>query len=105
MILRMFPITRVFNRRLRRGCRVALSQPATRSWAEMTERSSRTGRGPEPLDQLLAPSAATRADKIAQLRRAVQSDAYCVSAEQIAEKMVREVVVETLIEGLRRRPA
>jgi anti-sigma28 factor (negative regulator of flagellin synthesis) len=34
--------------------------------------------------------------KIAQLRRAVESGTYCVSAEQIAEKVLRETLVEVL---------
>jgi anti-sigma28 factor (negative regulator of flagellin synthesis) len=35
-----------------------------------------------------------RADKIARLRSAVESGTYCVSAEQIAEKMVHEILAD-----------
>jgi anti-sigma28 factor (negative regulator of flagellin synthesis) len=42
---------------------------------------------------LLAPSLPDRADKIAQLRRAVENGDYCVSPEQIAEKMVQEALI------------
>ena len=35
-----------------------------------------------------------RVDRITQLRQAVENGDYCVSPEQIAEKMVQEVLVE-----------
>jgi anti-sigma28 factor (negative regulator of flagellin synthesis) len=40
----------------------------------------------------LAPDPQTRADKVAQLRRAVANGDYCISPEQIAEKMVQEAL-------------
>jgi anti-sigma28 factor (negative regulator of flagellin synthesis) len=58
--------------------------------------SAVTGLGLQHIDPLLALTPQTRADKIAQLRRAVESGTYCVSAEQIAEKMVRKSLVDTL---------
>jgi anti-sigma28 factor (negative regulator of flagellin synthesis) len=58
--------------------------------------SAATGRDLQPSDQLLTPTPQTRADKIAQLRRAVESGTYWVSAEQIAEKMLRKSLVDML---------
>jgi anti-sigma28 factor (negative regulator of flagellin synthesis) len=54
---------------------------------------ARTERRRPPRAGLLAPSLPARADKIAQLRRAVENGDYCVSPEQIAEKMVQEALV------------
>jgi anti-sigma28 factor (negative regulator of flagellin synthesis) len=51
------------------------------------------GRGYQPSDRLLAPDLTARADKIAQLRHTVEKGDYCVSPEQIAEKMVQEALV------------
>jgi anti-sigma28 factor (negative regulator of flagellin synthesis) len=51
---------------------------------------------------LSAPDLPSRADKIAQLRQAVEYGAYCVSAEQIAEKIVQELLAEIFTSGLRR---
>jgi hypothetical protein len=45
-------------------------------------------------EQIFAPSPYARADKIAYLRHAVGNGDYCVSAEQIAEKMTQEALVE-----------
>ncbi len=51
---------------------------------------------PWHIDHLLVPVPQTRADKITQLRRAVESGTYGVSAEQLAEKILREALVATL---------
>jgi anti-sigma28 factor (negative regulator of flagellin synthesis) len=51
------------------------------------------GRGHQLSDRLLAPGLKARADRIAQLRHAVENGDYCVSSEQIAEKMVQEALV------------
>jgi anti-sigma28 factor (negative regulator of flagellin synthesis) len=81
---------------------MAKGQPVTRSWSEAEVQPSATNKGPRHIDQLLVPMLQTRADKIAQLRRAVESGVYTVSAEQIAEKMLREALVETLTRRLPR---
>jgi anti-sigma28 factor (negative regulator of flagellin synthesis) len=47
-------------------------------------------------DAVLAPTPQSRADKIAQLRHAVESGVYGVRAEQIAERMIREALAELL---------
>jgi anti-sigma28 factor (negative regulator of flagellin synthesis) len=44
-------------------------------------------------DQFWAPNPSARSDKIAQLQHAVENGDYCVSPEQIAEKMVQEMLV------------
>jgi anti-sigma28 factor (negative regulator of flagellin synthesis) len=62
----------------------------TRSRSGVDVHRARTGRRCQRSDQLLAPAGPrTRADKIAQLRRAVENGDYCVSPERIAEKMVQ----------------
>jgi anti-sigma28 factor (negative regulator of flagellin synthesis) len=61
--------------------------------------TSVSDKDPWHIDQLLGPAPQTRADKIAQLRRAVESGTYGVSAEQIAEKFLREALVATLAQG------
>jgi flagellar biosynthesis anti-sigma factor FlgM len=61
----------------------------TRSLSGVDVHRARTGRRCQRSDQLLAPGPRTRADKIAQLRRAVENGDYCVSPERIAEKMVQ----------------
>jgi len=50
-------------------------------------------------EQWLAPSPHARADKIAQLRQAVENGDYCISPEQIAEKLVQEVLVAIFTES------
>jgi anti-sigma28 factor (negative regulator of flagellin synthesis) len=47
-------------------------------------------------DAVLPPTPQSRADKIAQLRHAVESGVYGVSAEQIAAKMIREALAGLL---------
>jgi anti-sigma28 factor (negative regulator of flagellin synthesis) len=73
-----------------------------RAWLEAEVDSPVTHNEPQRSDPLLASIPQIRAGKIAQLRRAVESGAYCVSAEQMAEKMVREALAEMLTEGLQR---
>jgi anti-sigma28 factor (negative regulator of flagellin synthesis) len=96
MILQVFPVTRAFNRPPRCCRRVAPSQPVTRSWLEVEVHSSVSGKGLQYNDELLGHSSQTRTDMIAQLRRAVESGTYCVSAELIAEKMVQAALAELL---------
>jgi anti-sigma28 factor (negative regulator of flagellin synthesis) len=52
--------------------------------------SSRPDSDLQHIDAVLTLTPQSRADKIAQLRHAVESGVYGVSAEQIAEKMIRE---------------
>jgi flagellar biosynthesis anti-sigma factor FlgM len=102
MRFRRFPVTFGPSQQPRRGCRVAKGQPATPLWSEVEVNASDAGKSARHIDPLSGPAPQTRADKIAQLRRAVESGTYSVSAEQLAEKMLREVLVETLTQGLRR---
>jgi flagellar biosynthesis anti-sigma factor FlgM len=59
-------------------------------------RSTHTDGGRQYSDGLLPSSPQIRADKIAQLRQAVESGNYRVSAEQIAEKMMQEALIAML---------
>jgi flagellar biosynthesis anti-sigma factor FlgM len=58
--------------------------------------SAHTDGGRQHSDGLLPSIPQIRADKIAQLRHAVESGNYCVSAEQIAEKMMQEALIAML---------
>jgi flagellar biosynthesis anti-sigma factor FlgM len=92
MMCQVFPVIRAFNRQLRRHWRDEPYQPVIRSRSGVGVHCTRTGRACQRGDQLLAPDPQTRADKIAQLRRAVENGDYCVSPEKIAETMVQEAV-------------
>jgi flagellar biosynthesis anti-sigma factor FlgM len=92
MMCQVFPVIHAFNRQLRRHWRDEPYHPVTRSRSGVSVHCTRTGRACQRGDQLLAPDRQTRADKIAQLRRAVENGDYCVSPEKIAEKMVQEAV-------------
>lgn len=96
MRLQVFPVTCTFNQQSWRYYRVATNRRKTRSWAQQEELASTTVWEPQPGGRLLTPTPQTRVGKIAQLRRAVESGTYCVSAEQIAEKVLRETLVEVL---------
>jgi anti-sigma28 factor (negative regulator of flagellin synthesis) len=58
-----------------------------------------SGKNPKSqlMDQLFASILKTRTDRIAHLRRAVESVTYHVSAEQIAERMLREALGDRLL--------
>jgi Anti-sigma-28 factor, FlgM len=90
---KVFPVTCAFNRQLRRRWRIEPYILVVRSQSEVDGRCVRMGRGHRPSDRLLAPGLTARTDKIAQLRHAVENGDYCVSPEQIAEKMVQEALV------------
>jgi anti-sigma28 factor (negative regulator of flagellin synthesis) len=94
MIHQIFAISCAFQRRRRRGNRVAPRQPVIRSSSEVEGYSSGMGLKSQHGARLSAPGPKTRADKIAQLRHAVESGAYYISAEQIAEKMVQEALAD-----------
>jgi anti-sigma28 factor (negative regulator of flagellin synthesis) len=94
MILQMFAMTCAFQRRPRR--------PVIRSSSEGEGHSSVASRRSQHSARLLAPGPQARADKIAQLRYAVESGAYCVSGEQVAEKMVQEALADMFTQSLRR---
>jgi Anti-sigma-28 factor, FlgM len=89
----VFPVTCAFNRQLRRRRRVEPYRLVVRARSEVDGRCVRMGRGHQPCDRMLAPGLTARADKLAQLRHAVETGDYCVSPEQIAEKMVQEALV------------
>jgi anti-sigma28 factor (negative regulator of flagellin synthesis) len=90
----VFPVTRTFNQQPWCSYRVATNRHKTRSGAQHEKHTSTTFRDPRPSDRLSTLTPQTRTDKIAQLQRAMESGTYCVSAEQIAEKMLRETLVE-----------
>jgi flagellar biosynthesis anti-sigma factor FlgM len=92
MMCQVFPMTDAFNRQLRRHWRDEPYLPVTRSRSGVDVHCTRTGRRCQRSDQVLAPDLQTRADKVAQLRRAVANGDYCVSPEKIAEKMVQEAL-------------
>jgi anti-sigma28 factor (negative regulator of flagellin synthesis) len=94
MIFQVFTKTCAFHQPPRHGGRVTQRQPMTRAWSEDRGHASGTGRRSQRRSRLLASTRQARADKIAQLRHAVESGVYCVSAEQIAEKMVPEALVD-----------
>jgi Anti-sigma-28 factor, FlgM len=77
----------------RRGNRVLPCQ-ATIPSSAAAEYPPITGRRSQPSAELSALDLQSRADKIAQLRRAVEHGAYCVSAEQLAEKIVQELLAD-----------
>jgi hypothetical protein len=93
MMCQVFPVTHAFSRQRRRRWRVEPYILVARSRSEVDGHYVRAGREYQPSDRLLAPGLTARADKIAQLRHAVENGDYCVSPEQIAEKMVQEVLV------------
>ena len=96
MIFQVFTRTCAFHQQPRHGGRVRQRQPVTRAWSEGEGHAAGTARRPQRRSRLLTSTRQARADKIAQLRHAVESGVYCVSAEQIAEKMVPEVLADML---------
>jgi anti-sigma28 factor (negative regulator of flagellin synthesis) len=96
MIGQVFPVTRAFNRLLLYRWRAEPCHAVTRSRSKVAVHSARSRLGCHQRDQWLAPSPQARADKITQLRQAVENRDYCVSPEQIAEKIVQEVLVAML---------
>jgi Anti-sigma-28 factor, FlgM len=93
MVPQIFAMTCAFHWR-RRGNRVLPCQAPTPSSAAEAEYPPVTGRRSQPSAELSALDLQSRADKIAQLRRAVEHGAYCVSAEQLAEKIVQELLAD-----------
>jgi anti-sigma28 factor (negative regulator of flagellin synthesis) len=93
MMYQVFPVPRAFNRQQRRRWRAEPYLPVTLSRSEADVQCARTGRRGQYSDKFWAPNPFARSDKIAQLRHAVENGDYCVSPEQIAEKMVQEVLV------------
>ena len=93
MMHQAFLVTLDFN--------AAPHQPMAQSWSTAEIHSAPSGRECQSRDRLLLSSPPVRADKIAQLWHAVESGHYCVSAEQIAEKMVSEALAAVLSSGLR----
>jgi anti-sigma28 factor (negative regulator of flagellin synthesis) len=93
MMGQILPVPRAFNRPQRRCWRAVPSLPATRSRSSVGVQTAWTGRTHQFSAQFCNPNPYARADKIAHLRRAVENGDYCVSPEQIAEKMAREALV------------
>jgi len=73
-------------------CRLGLCNVVSRAGSEVAVKFSDKNTKFQPMDQLFAPALMTRTDRITQLRRAVEGRTYSVSAEQIAERMLREVL-------------
>jgi flagellar biosynthesis anti-sigma factor FlgM len=65
--------------------------------------SSGKSRESQDSDLSLAATPQMRTDSIAQLRRAVGSGTYSISAEQVAEKMLQEVLADRLVQDLLER--
>jgi anti-sigma28 factor (negative regulator of flagellin synthesis) len=93
MMSQVFPVPRTFNRQPRRRWRAEPCLPVTRSRSAVDVQCARMGSTCQFSEQFCNPNPYTRADKIAHLRQAVENGDYCVSPEQIAEKMVREALV------------
>jgi anti-sigma28 factor (negative regulator of flagellin synthesis) len=93
MMCQVFPVPPAFNPQQRRHWRAEMYLSASRSRSEVDGQCARTSRRSQYNDQFWAPNPSARSDKIAQLRHAVENGDYCVSPEQIAEKMVQEVLV------------
>lgn len=93
MRCQVFTVPCAFNRQQRRCWRAKPYLPVTRSRSEVDVQCARTGGTYQFSEQFCNPNPSARADKIAHLRHAVKNGDYCVSPEQIAEKMVREVLV------------
>lgn len=96
MMHQVFLMTRAFTQPPQRRRRVALQRPVARSRSKVEGRSAHTGGRRQQSDQYLSSGSDMRASKIAQLRHAVESGHYCVSAEQVAEKMAHEALVGML---------
>src|SRR5262245_43519177 len=90
MMCQVFHVPCAFNRQQRRRWRAEPWPPMTRSRSAMDVPCAHMSRTYQHSEQLWNPNPYARADKIAHLRRAVETGDYCVGPEQIAEKMVRE---------------
>jgi anti-sigma28 factor (negative regulator of flagellin synthesis) len=93
MIFQVFPVPRGFNPQQQHSWRAEPYLPVSLSRSEVDMQCARTSRRRQYSNQFWAPNPSARSDKIAQLRHAVENGDYCVSPEQIAEKMVQEVLV------------
>jgi hypothetical protein len=93
MVCQVFPVPRAFNRPQQRRWRAKPYLPVPRSRSERDVQCARTGETCQFSERFCNPNPDARADKIAHLRHAVKNGDYCVSPEQVAEKMVREVLV------------
>jgi anti-sigma28 factor (negative regulator of flagellin synthesis) len=94
MLPQLFAITYAFHPQRRRGSRIAPRHFTVQSSSEVEEHCAVWGRMSQHSARLSAPSAESRANTIAQLRGAVESGTYCVSAEQIAEKIAQEILAD-----------
>jgi anti-sigma28 factor (negative regulator of flagellin synthesis) len=93
MIFQVFPVPGGFNPQQQHCWRAEPYLPVSLSRSEVDMQCARTSRRRQYSNQFWAPNPSARSDKIAQLRHAVENGDYCVSPEQIAEKMVQEVLV------------
>jgi anti-sigma28 factor (negative regulator of flagellin synthesis) len=94
MTLQIFALTCVFHPQRRHGNRNVPRQFMIQSSSEAEDYLAVTSQRLQPSAYLSGPDAQSRADKIAQLRDAVESGAYCVSAEQIAEKIAQQILAD-----------
>jgi anti-sigma28 factor (negative regulator of flagellin synthesis) len=93
MIFQVFPVPGGFNPQQQHCWRAEPYLPVSLSRSEVDMQCARTSRRRQYSNQFWAPNPSARSDKIAQLRHAVENGDYCVIPEQIAEKMVQEVLV------------
>jgi anti-sigma28 factor (negative regulator of flagellin synthesis) len=93
MIFQVFPVPRAFNPQQQHCWRAEPYLPVSLSRSEVDMQCARMRGRRQYSNQFWAPNPSARSDKIAQLRHAVENGDYCVSPEQIAEKMVQEVLV------------
>jgi hypothetical protein len=96
MMCQVLPVPRAFDRQRRRS-RAVRHLPATRPRSEVDPRCAQPGRRRQSSERFYDPNPPARADKITQLRRAVESGDYGVSLDQITEKMVREALVAMFV--------
>jgi Anti-sigma-28 factor, FlgM len=97
MRYQIFSVLRAFNRHRQDRWQAELYLPVGPSQAKVDAQRARIDQECRPSEQVFAPSPHDRADKIAHLRHAVENGDYCVSSAQIAEKMMREALVEMFI--------
>jgi anti-sigma28 factor (negative regulator of flagellin synthesis) len=94
MMPKIFPITSAFDPQRRHGHRITSRHFSIQVCPEAEEHGAVSSGRSQPCARQRVQSAGSRANKIAHLRRAVENGTYCVSAEQIAEKIVQEMVAE-----------
>jgi anti-sigma28 factor (negative regulator of flagellin synthesis) len=96
MIDRVSPVTRPSNREPRERRRALRHHHRPPSLAEVEGHPARQSSKEPHRDATPSHTDAGRQTKIAQLKRAVESGTYHVSAEQVAEKVIAAALVDIL---------